>query len=352
MATKNQITWAELRVGLFVLLTLTLLGAFTFYITGGGQLFTAQSTYVTYLPSVSGLKAGAPVRLMGLSVGSVDSISLREFKDDSGKRTEVRFRVSSEYQTYIRESSVAFITTEGLLGESVLEIETESLTGKPISSDGEVRGERRGDIKQIVQNVDRITGDIQGLIADMRAGKGTLGALFVDPSIYNRANRIVSQIQAMTQKAAAGEGTLGRLMVKDDIYEKIRNTLEIVDQMAQDIKDGKGTLGGFVANREFYDKTLSVVDRMENVIADVQAGKGTFGKLLTEDDLHNDIKGTFSNVSQITRKINDGEGTLGRSLNDTRLYENINNFTSELRGLISDFRKNPKKYLRIKVSLF
>lgn len=352
MARKGQVTWAELRVGLFVVFTLTLLGAFTFYVTGGGALFSAQSSYVTYLPNVSGLKSGAPVRLMGLAVGTVDSIALREFEDDSNQRTEVHFRISADYQKYIRESSVAFITTEGLLGESMLEIETTSLAGKVIPAGGEVPGVIRGDIKKIVQNMDRITTDVANLIGDMRAGEGTLGALFVDKTLFNRANRIAQDIEAITRKTAAGEGTLGRLMVKEDLYEKISNTVANVEQMTQDIRAGKGSIGKFLYDTEFHDKTVSVVSRVDNVVANIEAGKGTLGKLLTEDALHADIKGTFASVSQIAGKINDGEGTLGRALHDPRMYENINNFTSELRGLLSDFRKNPKKYLSIKASIF
>ena len=34
------------------------------------------------------------------------------------------------------------------------------------------------------------------------------------------------------------------------------------------------------------------------------------------------------------------------------LYENMNASVAELRQLISDIRKDPKKYLNVKVSLF
>lgn len=352
MAARTQVTWAELRVGVFVLLTLILLASFAFYATGGGALFTAKVSYVTYLPTVSGLSPGAPVRLMGLTVGSVQRISLREFQEDPSRRTEVRFQIASSYQHFVRDSSVAFITTEGLLGESVLEIETESLAGEGIPPGGVVPGTQRGDIKQIVQNVDAITGDVRSLIGDVRAGQGTLGALFVDPALYNRANRLVGQIETMTRKAAAGEGTLGRLIMQEDIYERIHGTVANVEQITTDVRAGKGTIGGLLYDKAFYDKAVSLAGRADDIIGRVQAGEGTLGKLVTDDALHADLKSTFQNLADITRKVNEGQGTIGRAVHDTRMYENINNFTSELRALISDFRKNPKKYLRIKASLF
>ena len=69
----------------------------------------------------------------------------------------------------------------------------------------------------------------------------------------------------------------------------------------------------------------STATRIESMITDAQAGKGTIGKLVTDDTLYNSINQTASNVNQLS-----SEGT----------------------KLIYDFRQNPKKYLRIKLSLF
>jgi phospholipid/cholesterol/gamma-HCH transport system substrate-binding protein len=47
-----------------------------------------------------------------------------------------------------------------------------------------------------------------------------------------------------------------------------------------------------------------------------------------------------------------GQGTAGKLLHDAQLYENMSAAVTELRGLVSDIRKDPKKYLNVKVSLF
>ena len=352
MARRTNITWAELRVGLFVLASLTLLGFFGFYFTGGGRLFTSKVDYVTYLPSVSGLSGGAPVRLNGFTVGSVDSIELRDFGDDPSRATLIHFRVSEGYQPWIREDTVAYIRTEGLLGESYLEMETVTLFGKVIPGGGTVQGIRRPGVKDIVQNVGRITADVQSLTGEMRAGKGTLGKLLADPDLYNRANRIVRNFETVSARTVAGEGSLGRLLVNDDIYESIRNAVTNVENLTGDISSGKGSLGGFLRDRRLYDDAASAVHRVDNLMERVEAGEGTLGKLVNDDALHESLRGTFQNTAEISEKINNGEGALGRAVHDPRLYENVNNFTSELRALVSDFRKNPKKFLRVKASIF
>ena len=60
MAQRKQLTWAELRVGLFVLAGLALIAVGIFYVTGAGFLGPKYRLY-TYLPEVEGLGTGAPV---------------------------------------------------------------------------------------------------------------------------------------------------------------------------------------------------------------------------------------------------------------------------------------------------
>jgi phospholipid/cholesterol/gamma-HCH transport system substrate-binding protein len=49
--------------------------------------------------------------------------------------------------------------------------------------------------QQVAQNLGAITGDLRQIVADLRAGKGTLGALLVDPSIYEDAKSVLGNVQ-------------------------------------------------------------------------------------------------------------------------------------------------------------
>jgi phospholipid/cholesterol/gamma-HCH transport system substrate-binding protein len=89
--------------------------------------------------------------------------------------------------------------------------------------------------------------------------------------------------------------------------------------------EGKGTAGKFLQDEKLYEDARTTLDRINTILADAQAGKGTLGKLVTDETLYNNINQTASNVNQ---------------------------FSSETTKLIYDFRQNPKKYLRIKLSLF
>ena len=57
-------------------------------------------------------------------------------------------------------------------------------------------------------------------------------------------------------------------------------------------------------------------------------------------------------LDTLTTRLNEGQGTAGQLLHDKQLYENMNRAASEMRGLVADIRKDPQKYLHVKVSIF
>lgn len=167
MRGPQGLRWAELRVGLTVLASLAVFSVFVFAASQGRELFVSKSRYVTYLPDVAGLQTGSPVRLVGVTVGAVEEVGLSEIRDDPQRHAAVRFRVYSRYTSDIRADSVAFVTTEGLLGQSVLEL-TRGIEGEPVADGGVVTGVERGSMKQVVQNMENLTGELHALVADIR----------------------------------------------------------------------------------------------------------------------------------------------------------------------------------------
>src|SRR5260370_42239202 len=75
MAQHKQLTWTELRVGLFTLGGAALLVVVIFYVTGAGALGPKYRVH-TFLREVDGLTVGAPVRLDGVDVGNVEKIAV------------------------------------------------------------------------------------------------------------------------------------------------------------------------------------------------------------------------------------------------------------------------------------
>lgn len=348
---RAVVTWSQLRVGLFVFVALLLLAVFIFYATGGGAFFAPQYKLKTYLRDVSGLKAGSPVRLAGVEVGIVERVLLAEGRPDPQQTVEVQVRVGQAYENYIRDESEAYVTTEGLLGEGVLEI-TAGFSGALLKEGAVIRGSARPGIKEVVYNAGVMTDHLKDLIGGISRGEGTLGKLIRDDTLYRRIDGIAQNVRDMTAHARAGQGTVGKLIMTDELYQKVDRTAGRVDTLVADVQAGKGTLGKFIYDPAIHDEAKKFMSSASRIFENIETGKGTLGKLATDDALYTSLRKTFENLQSVTGRLDEGEGTAGRFFRDPQLYDNVNHLSSELRALLSDFRKNPKKYLRIKLSLF
>ncbi len=116
MAQRKQLTWTELRVGLFVLVALFVIAAGIFYVTGAGFL-GPKYRLRTYLPEVAGVSNGAPVRLDGVDIGNVESIKLVPRTPghipEKSHNIEIVMRLDKRFQPDILTDSTASLVTEG-----------------------------------------------------------------------------------------------------------------------------------------------------------------------------------------------------------------------------------------------
>lgn len=361
MPQRKQLTWTELRVGLFVLVGLSVLAAGIFYVTGAGTI-GPKYRLVTYLPEVAGLANGAPVRLDGVEVGNVENIRLApripgKIKEKN-RNIEVVMRVGRRYQDDILGDSVASLVTEGLLGNRYVEI-TRGITGAPLQDGQEVPGVEEKAVTEVVErsadllgNLQALTDQVQDLINGVKQGKGSLGKLLTDDQAYNHLNGILTKGDAMIAEVREGKGTVGKLMTSDELYNKVDQGVDNVNVILADVRSQKGTIGKLLYDPSLYDEAKQAVTNGNAVIGDVRRGKGTLGKLVTDDTLYTKLRETTDNVASATAKLNDNTTTVGKLFSDPKLYDSVTGLTGDLRLLIGDFRQNPKKFLRIKLSVF
>ena len=57
-------------------------------------------------------------------------------------------------------------------------------------------------------------------------------------------------------------------------------------------------------------------------------------------------------LDKVMASLQQGEGTAGQLLQDKQLYENMNGTMAEVRSLVAEIKKDPRRYLNVRVSLF
>lgn len=107
----------ETVVGIFLVFGLLLIGYMTVKL--GHVSFFGDESYrlIARFTTVTGLRAGSPVYMMGIEVGQV----VRLMMDQEKQQAEVEIKVQKGIKVY--DDAIASIKTEGLIGDRYLDID-------------------------------------------------------------------------------------------------------------------------------------------------------------------------------------------------------------------------------------
>ena len=370
MPQRKRLSVGELKVGIFVVAGIAIIMIAIIYVTGSAGALSPKYSLYTYLPEVEGVTKGAPVSLDGIEVGNVDEVSVnpQSGSGDPNRSIKLVLRVQRKYQNDIRTcngvrppactQSTASLVTEGLLGNRYVNI-NRGYNGTPLQAGQEVPGEEEKAMKQIVErgaelaeNLNALTQQISDIVSEVNHGKGTLGKFLNDDSIYDHFDSVAGRLDTMIGNIQQGQGTLGQLYTSREMYDKFNGVVGRTDDLLAAVQEQKGTLGKLIYDPSAHEQLMGFMQRGNSLLDDVKAGKGTAGKLFTDDTLFATWKQAGTNLSTATGKLNNDNGSLGRFLSDPKLYDNLAGLTGDMRLLMNDFRKDPKKFLHVRFSIF
>ncbi|HEY7162518.1 MAG TPA: MlaD family protein [Acidobacteriota bacterium] len=299
-------------LGIFVVAGLLLFTAGIFLIGNRQMLFQRSFEIWTEFTTIGGLQEGATVRVSGKDAGEVLDI---EVPPDPSKKFRIRMRIVEELHPLVRTDSVASIQTDGLVGNKFVRVSTGTIE-KPISlPESTIRGEEPfefadlmqqasntmqevnntiesvqddlertlqltgdtiaevqvlvkdtgGDIKGITSSTNKIASNLNEMLADVRKGKGTLGKLVTDDSLYQNIEEVSKNAEITSRNireaAEKANQTIADFREKtqkglgDQASGTLRNLNEVLSDMAENTEALKRNwfFRGFYKNRGYYD---------------------------------------------------------------------------------------------------
>jgi len=360
----------ELRVGLFVVIFLTIIGAAVFILSGGAEAFRPEYALQASFKDVKGLKAGAVVRLAGIDVGMVTRVDFaapeslapepeggwperKPGEPPPQKEINVFLKLKSEYQGRIREDSVASISSIGLLGDMYVSLsvgdpkKTMLTDGVLLTSAESVDVLSYADkATSIVENAASISKKVDLMIgSDEEAAKAGI------------ANSLAS-IEGMLRDAKEGDGVLNVLLYDKATASRVKSIVANADGIVADVKaitsevrTGKGLAHAMVYGEEGEKLTRSLsdaADALDGLMTDIRTGDSLAHALLYDPGkaaLMDDLQATVANINGVTSAVNSGDGTLGLLVRDPQLYE-------DMRALMGGAQRNAllRAYIRATVA--
>jgi len=267
----------NIRLGGFLLVTLAILGAFVFYVGSVESRFQSNFEVKAEFPNVAGLSEGADVRVGGIHSGTVRHIKLPTRPD--GKVT-VEMYVGKNTLEVVKQDSIAAIKSEGLLGDKYVEIGFGSTDSANLKNGETIGSEPALDISDLVaktnqlldgahqalQTIQGATENVDQITAKMNQGKGTVGALINDKSMYRQATAGAAALREDAE--ALKHNFLLRGFFKNRGYE---DSADLTKYSISEIPPGTPQKAFAFDSKNLFDKPDSA--KLKNEKALNEAGK-------------------------------------------------------------------------------
>ncbi len=359
MKRSNQIGWAQVRGGIFILLALLFFAGGVLLMGQKTKMFVNKGDLRIVMNDVVGLKIGAPVWLAGVDVGLVTGIFFANPKNSN--EVSIDIEVDTNALKKIGADSRVTIKTRGLMGEKYVDI----LPSKHYSETPpiQLQGSPGAKLDDVIQKAGDAFDRVNRIIDNIESGKGTLGKLNKDETLYSNVARLAVEMKELIVTINRGDGTLGRLNRDPEPYNRLISILSRADRTLQDIQMSDGTLNKLIYDKALYSKLTLLADKSVQAADDVStlqkrmmSKDATIGLLLNDREFYD--KGislltraelSVKAIEEMTGKLNSGAGTAGQLVNDKALYEKMNKMVDDLNAVIIDFKEDPRKYIKFSV---
>ena len=291
----------ETRLGLFVALAV-LAAAIILEMVGGVELFRPGVRVNALFKSAQELKEGDPVKMAGVEIGRVEHIRL----DESTTKVRVTMKVRKET---VKTDSIATIKFAGLLGQNFVSIDFGKPSSGYIKDDQLIESVEQPDLSAMMQKLDDVATGVENLTKSFTGVKiDKLVGPLIDVVEANKGSitATFSNLQSLTYdlstQVSEGKGTLGKLIRDETLYNSALATVSNLQGTAIEIKQ-------------------TVADARK-IVDQINAGEGTVGKLMKDETLYRETTASMTNLKEILQKINQGQGTVGKLVNDQEFYKN------------------------------
>lgn len=294
--------WSRnVKIGIAFLVSLAMI-YFGINFLKGVNVFKNQNTYISLFDNVHNLNISSPILVNGYQVGLINSIRMVE-NDSMSLAVEIRldkgFRVK-------KGSKLEF--SSDFLGSSSVSLLINPYTTEYLSPGDTITGTRA---VGLMDGVARVIPKTDSIMSRLDTVSIALQKIATSPSW-------ISTIESMSE-------TMKQLEASSNSLRKV---------MA-DLENDMPTIG--------------------NNFADISTNLKKASKDLAEIDVNstfNTLDSTLINLKHLSESLTSTDNSLGKLTNDTQLHDSITSTINSATQLLEDIRKNPEKYLSVRLRLF
>jgi phospholipid/cholesterol/gamma-HCH transport system substrate-binding protein len=292
-------------VGIFIFLGLAILIMTILTLGSQKKTFGDSVGIKSFFDNVNGLQQGNNIWFSGVKVGTIKKIIII----GNGK-VEVDMNVEEKSAGFIKKDAMAKLSTDGLIGNKIIEIYGGTHQSPSISQGDTLSGDKLLNTDAIMNtlsknndNILAITNDLKGITSGIAQGKGTIGKLLTSDELANNLNNTVLTVQKASENlerlsanisnytaSLNNKGSFANDLVTDTvIFSKLRGTMSQLQNVA--------------------DETSKVVSNLQTTTATLNNGltnKNTpAGMLLNDEKTADGLKVTLQNLQSASKKLDE-----------------------------------------------
>jgi phospholipid/cholesterol/gamma-HCH transport system substrate-binding protein len=301
----------EVKVGLFVIAGITALLAVLLLLGQKRHVFQERVKVYTFFPDVAGLVVGAPVQIAGVNVGSVSNIAFDRSRPVPQIRVDIE--ITSNSLDLLRGDSIARISSQGLLGDKLIDIIPGSRSASPIVAGGLVPSSPPADFDHLLAEASSVMIKLDRVAANI----ATLSDELASPRSRANITASLSAIRSLLDATAHGEGLAHALFYDRRTANEFRGIARGVDRLVERVQATVAAL------QPIFRATDAHGRQVINNISTAAENLGRAAAQIESSRVIANLDRASENLFQVTEQLRSGKGTLGALVQDPTVYEQL-----------------------------
>ena len=290
----------KIQLGILVILGLAIFVAAIYFIGNKQNMFGKTTHLTAVFNNVNGLQVGNSVRYSGINVGTVREITM--LNDTMIRVTMV---IEDKIIPHIKKNAIATITSDGLVGNMIINIIPGKGEGLSVQSGDEINTYSRirtDDILETLnvtnENAALLTADLLKITKEITQGKGTVGLLINDTLMAKDLKETMHYLKITGKGTATSVQNLNKLIASLEDRNNVVGVLKDT-AVASNIKE-------IVLSLDRSSKEMEkVITNLNETITNIKEGKGALNYLSNDPKLVKQIDSTMTNLNQASLKLNE-----------------------------------------------
>ncbi len=268
----------------------------------GVNIFRKQNTYISVFDNVNNLNVSSPILVNGYQVGLINSIHMM---DNDSLDLAVEIRLDKGFR--VKKGSKLEFSSD-FLGSSSVSLLINPYTTEFLSPGDTITGTRA---VGLMDGVARVIPKTDSIMSRLDSVSVALQTIATNPSW-------ISAIESMSET-----------------MKQLESSSVSLKKVMSDLENDMPTIG--------------------NNFAEISTNFKKVSEDLAEINVQNTFRtldSTLLNLKHLSENLTSPDNSLGKLTNDTQLHDSLTSTINSATQLLEDIRKNPEKYLSVRLRLF